>query len=305
MDEARILIADDTPFDRELLTQYLTAVGCEVAEVTDGVAALQFLEREFDSIDLLLLDRNMPRMGGLEVLQRMKEHPEWRALPVILQTALAGREEMLEGMEAGAYYYLTKPYDSKMLITVVATAVREYTMYRELQRMVRRGSNTLGLMRKASFSVRTVEEARDLGSVMASACPDPMNAVIGLTELLVNAVEHGNLGITYDEKTTLNASGQWDAEVRRRLALPENARKTVEVFFERLDGELRFTIRDEGCGFDWTRFVNVDPRRAFDNHGRGIVIARNITFDAVEYRGCGNEVVGTVRTNVVAAPAAS
>jgi anti-sigma regulatory factor (Ser/Thr protein kinase) len=118
--------------------------------------------------------------------------------------------------------------------------------------------------------------------------------VIGLTELLVNAVEHGNLGITYEEKTALNVSGGWQQEVDRRLAMPENAGKRVELRVERTAAELRFAIRDQGPGFPWKQFLNVDPRRAFDNHGRGIAIARAMSFDAIEYRGTGNEVVATV-----------
>ena len=295
VEDARVLVVDDTLLDRELLKAHLSGAGYEVTTACDGVEALDILTREAQGLDVILLDRNMPRMGGIELLGEMKQHPDWRSIPVILQTAAASRDDMVEGMTAGAYYYLIKPYDAKVLMTVVATAVRDYTAYRELQREVRRGSSALALMRDARFVIRTVDEARDLGAVMATACPDPMNAVIGLTELLVNAVEHGNLGITYEEKSTLNANGMWETEVQRRLRLPENARKVVEVLFERVEGELRFTIRDQGPGFDWQRFFDVDPRRAFDNHGRGIVIARNVSFDVIEYRGSGNEVVGTVR----------
>ena len=70
-----------------------------------------------------------------------------------------------------------------------------------------------------------LRSVRDQGDLFKDwvACPDPEAVIIGLTELLVNAVEHGNLGITYEDKTALNAAGTWDTEVRRRLALPENA----------------------------------------------------------------------------------
>jgi anti-sigma regulatory factor (Ser/Thr protein kinase) len=201
---------------------------------------------------------------------------------------------MVEGIRAGAYYYLTKPYDVEMLLTVIETAVRDFTDYRHLKERIERGLRCLTLIRDASFSIQTVEEARDLGMVLANACPDPMSTVIGLTEILVNAVEHGNLGITYEEKSQLNAAGQWQTEIERRLSLPENATKHVEVKMARENGCVRFIIRDEGCGFDWKRFIDIDPGRAFDNHGRGIVIARTLSFDSLEYRGCGNEVVAQV-----------
>jgi anti-sigma regulatory factor (Ser/Thr protein kinase) len=132
--------------------------------------------------------------------------------------------------------------------------------------------------------------------MLAGACPDPERVVIGLTELLLNAIEHGNLGITYDEKTRLNTRESWQAEIKARLALPENRNKCVDFRFERLPTEIRFTIRDEGKGFDWRRFIQIDPRRAFDTHGRGIVMARSFSFSSVDYNELGNEVVARVAT---------
>jgi hypothetical protein len=67
------------------------------------------------------------------------------------------------------------------------------------------------------------------------------------------------------------------------------------VRFERGDGEIRFTIKDRGDGFEWQRYFDIDPARAFDTHGRGILMARHFSFHSLEYRGCGNEVVATVR----------
>ncbi len=295
-DSTRVLVVEDNVFDQQLLQELLSRVGYHVEFASDGVEGLEKLEADPLRYDIVLLDRTMPRMGGLQLMARMKENPRLRTIPVILQTASAEREEMMEGIRAGAYYYLTKPYDVEMLLTAVDTAARDFADYRHLQERLERGIRCLTLIRDASFAIQTVEEARDLGMVLANACPDPMATVIGLTEILVNAVEHGNLGITYEEKSKLNAEGQWELEVARRLSLPENAGKFVEVSMVRANGCVRFTIRDQGCGFDWQRFIEIDPQRAFDNHGRGIVIARTLSFDKLEYRGCGNEVVAQVAT---------
>jgi anti-sigma regulatory factor (Ser/Thr protein kinase) len=211
-----------------------------------------------------------------------------------MQTALAQREEILEGIRAGAYYYLTKPYDVDMLRSVVRTATADYRGYRDLQTQVKKGVDSLRLLRSAVFNFQTVEQAHDIGTLLANTCPDPSAMVIGLTELLINAVEHGNLGITYEEKSRLFASGEWNEEVRRRLAMPENASKRAEVTFKRGDGYIRFVIRDQGKGFDFEKYMQVDPQRAFDTHGRGIAMANRVSFTKLEYRGSGNEVVGTV-----------
>jgi len=295
-ESTRVLVVEDNLFDQQLLQEHLTSRSYQSDVAHDGVEALSKLEADPMRYDVVLLDRTMPRMNGLQLLAHIKENPRLRTIPVILQTALATREEMVEGIRAGAYYYLTKPYDVEMLMTVIETAVRDFTDYRHLKERIERGLRCLTLIREASFSIQTVDEARDLGMVLANACPDPMSTVIGLTEILVNAVEHGNLGITYEEKSQLNAAGQWETEVTRRLSLPENATKHVEVQMTRENGCVRFTIRDQGPGFDWQRFIDIDPARAFDNHGRGIVIARTLSFDSLEYHGCGNEVVAEVTT---------
>lgn len=293
-EQARVLIVEDSEADRALLDAHLSRDGFETEFACDGVDAWQMLDANPDRYDLVLLDRSMPRMNGLELLKRIKSDHRFLIIPVILQSALVARDEVIEGIRAGAYYYLTKPYDVEMLMSVVRTAAVDSAAARELQRRVRRGLQVLQLLDDAHFTYRTIEEARGLAAVLANACPDAEATVIGLTELLVNAVEHGNLGITYDDKSVLLAEGTWAAEVERRLALPENVAKRVDVVFHRNDTELRFTICDRGNGFEWTRYLDIDPRRAFDRHGRGILMARHVSFSSIEYRGCGNEVVATV-----------
>jgi CheY-like chemotaxis protein len=292
--QTRILIVDDNPLDRELLDAFLSREDYSLEMAEDGVAAFHLLEADPWRYDVVLLDRTMPRLGGVPLLQWMKSHAELKSLPVILQTASNSREDLLEAMRAGAFYYLTKPYDSEMLLTVVATAARDRVGYKQLQAVSRRAVTATRLLRSAHFRLRSIEEARDVGTLLAGLCPDPVNTVVGITELIVNAVEHGNLGITYEEKTELNALGRWYEEMDRRLALPEHASKTVDVAFDRDDSEIRITIRDDGEGFDWKRYLDPDPGRVFDTHGRGIVIARRLSFDELEYRGSGNEVVGRI-----------
>ena len=297
-DPARVLIVDDNPADRDLLDACLSEEGYELEMAEDGVAAFHLLEADPWRFDVVLLDKNMPRLGGVPLLQWLKKNNELKSLPVIMQSAANGRSDVLEAIRAGAFYYLTKPYDVEILLTVVATAARDRASYKQLQSVARRATSATRLLRAADFSLRTIDEARDIGTFIASFCPDPVNAVIGLTELMFNAVEHGNLGITYEEKTELNAAGCWQEELERRLQMPEHASKAVHVRFERDADQIRVTIRDEGKGFEWQRYIEPDPGRIFDTHGRGIVIARRLSFDDLEYRGCGNEVMGRIETGL-------
>jgi CheY-like chemotaxis protein len=204
---ATLLLVDDEPFNLELMLEYLgdAGYGLEVAE--DGLTAWDRLTADPQRFDVVVLDRMMPGLSGLEVLQRMKRHPVLQSVPVILQTALAAREEIIEGLQAGAYFYLTKPFEEVMLSSVLRTAVADRGRYRQAREDSKVAVRTFGLMREATFAFRTPEAARDLAVVLASACPDPRRVAIGLTELLLNAVEHGNLAIGYREKTRRPGAG--------------------------------------------------------------------------------------------------
>jgi anti-sigma regulatory factor (Ser/Thr protein kinase) len=149
------------------------------------------------------------------------------------------------------------------------------------------------------YEFRTMAEAKDLATALAAAHPDPDRVLIGLTELLVNAVEHGNLGITYREKTELLESGDLQREIERRLELPELASRRVRVIFRRDLERLSTTIEDEGEGFDWRPYLDVDPERALDPNGHGIAIACGMSFDEVTYQGKGNVVIAVIRLGEV------
>jgi len=124
---------------------------------------------------------------------------------------------------------------------------------------------------------------------------NPERTVSGYSELLINAVEHGNLGITYAEKSKLLAEGKWADEVEHRLHSAANADKRVEVVLDKVADSLKVTISDQGQGFDWKKYMQFDPDRAFDLHGRGIAMTKVLSFDQLEYLGKGNSVVATVQ----------
>jgi signal transduction histidine kinase len=147
--------------------------------------------------------------------------------------------------------------------------------------------DAFGLLDSGTFRLRNLNEAELLSAHLGSAVGDPAKGA-ALLELLINAVEHGNLEITYDDKSRLMAEGRLAAEIRRRLDLPEYASRRVEVQVEQKNGGFELLIRDEGPGFTPDRFFAVEESRLFDSHGRGILFARS-ALD-VEYLGRGNEV---------------
>ncbi len=290
----RILVVDDLDIDRELLRARLASLGHEIESAVDGEDAWQRLAASPRSYRVIILDRRMPRLDGIGLLQRMKDHKELAHIPVILQTCAGDGEEIRQGIDAGCYYYLVKPYKSEILLSIVRAAISDHDRWEAFQGEVREGQTALSTLQYATFEYRTIREAAALSTLLAWVFPDPETQVIGLSELLINAVEHGNLGIGYDDKSKLSAEGALEREIARRMALEENRDKTVSVELVRKNGEIRVTVTDQGAGFDSERFLTIDPARAFDTHGRGIAIAKMLAFDRLEYRGRGNEVVATV-----------
>jgi diguanylate cyclase (GGDEF)-like protein len=118
----RILIADDDEDIRAYLEVTLALEGYEVLEAVDGVEALE--EARSGAPDLVLLDVMMPRMDGLEVLRRLREDARTAHLPVVLLTARSQASDTVEGLDAGADSYLTKPFDADVLLAHVRAALR-------------------------------------------------------------------------------------------------------------------------------------------------------------------------------------
>jgi putative two-component system response regulator len=104
---ATVLVADDTESVRTLFSQLLASDGYHVVTVSDGQAALDAAQKYRP--DVLLLDVRMPGPDGIEVCRRVKAAPETRLTPVILVTGLADSGDRIEGIEAGADDFLTKP----------------------------------------------------------------------------------------------------------------------------------------------------------------------------------------------------
>ena len=99
MEQPRILIVDDEPFNLDLLEQELELLGYGSVRAVDGRNALERLQSE--AFDLVLLDVMMPKMSGFEVCQRLKGRYETRLLPVIMVTALNALEDKVQALEIG------------------------------------------------------------------------------------------------------------------------------------------------------------------------------------------------------------
>ncbi|NDD65456.1 MAG: sigma-54-dependent Fis family transcriptional regulator, partial [Acidobacteria bacterium] len=131
----RILIAEDDPDLRDLLQDELEDAGYDTAICVNGHKALEQIEKSNEQVDLLLTDIRMPGLGGDELLSRVRvTRPE---VPVIVITAFGSVEQAVDLVKAGAFQYLTKPFDTGDLLRTVSNALEKTLSQREQARLRR------------------------------------------------------------------------------------------------------------------------------------------------------------------------
>ena len=140
---ARILVVDDVPANIRLLEAKLTFEYYDVLTAPDGPTALEIAAR--DAPDIILLDVMMPGMDGFEVCRRLKANAGTRHIPIIMVTALDGREERIRGLDAGADDFITKPIDDVILMARVRSLARLKVVTDELREREESGRR-LGLI---------------------------------------------------------------------------------------------------------------------------------------------------------------
>lgn len=131
-EKMKVLVVEDNPNDVTIIKRAMrkSEVKCELYFACDGEEALNFLyrESEFEDAprpDLILLDLNLPKINGLEVLAKIKEDEHLRRIPVIVLTISEREEDMVKAYDSGAASYMTKPVDSKDFERLIQT-VQDY-----------------------------------------------------------------------------------------------------------------------------------------------------------------------------------
>ncbi len=293
-DKIKVLAVDDEIMNIDVLEEHLKEADFHVLIARDGVEAMECLQQNPD-VKVIILDRMMPRMDGMEVIRLTKQDPALKDIPIIMQTAAASSAQILEGLQANIYYYLTKPYSIFKLVSIVRSALQSKKAQQKLKEDMRAltGLDTTH-QHHLHTDFRTPEDARNLACRLARLCPDPERVVIAIYELLVNAIEHGNLGINYGEKKLLMVADTWETEIQERLNKEENRTKHASVSFEKMDHMITITIKDAGKGFSWQTYLSVIPARMGEPHGRGILAAIEAFDGKVEFKETGNVVTCTI-----------
>lgn len=242
-------------------------------------------------IDVVVLDRMMGNIDGIDILRQINNDVNLKNIPVILLTGMDIEEDIKDRIEAGAFQYLTKPIDNEKLIEAIKSALIDAENKNLILEKFSKNKKSLSGIRKGSFTYKTPEDANNLSMLIAICFPDSASALMGLSELMMNGIEHGNLNISPTEKKELLSKGNLYEEINRRLNLPEYNDKFVTVNYEYNEKQLVVTIEDQGKGFDWRKYTKNRDVDGTNFSGRGIIIARSMGFDEIKYEDPGKKVI--------------
>jgi DNA-binding response OmpR family regulator len=282
----KVLIVDDQEALRSMLARLVARAGFEPVEAKDGREAIELFKKL--SPVVVVSDVMMPKLDGLALLQEVKRID--RGAAVILMTGLGNEEVLLQALRGGATNFFKKPFNTGELIQEIR-AVAEYR--REAARAV---LSTPSLEEETKrFRIPSGDE-RYFPLINQVALQLPMilpeeeilNLKIGIEEMIINAVEHGNLGISFAEKAAAIEAGTLRELVAERLAGAGGA-KSVTVSSRLTRDRFQITVCDEGEGFDWRALPGVEAGNLLAFSGRGIFLTK-IYFDEVRYNERGNEV---------------
>ncbi len=117
------LIIDDNSFNLDIINEYIEDEGFNTKCCEHAINGLKYLENNTKMVDIVLLDRMMPHMNGLEFLDKVKSDNRFRHIPIIMISAAADQKAINEGKKSGVFDYITKPFEREVLLSVIYRAI--------------------------------------------------------------------------------------------------------------------------------------------------------------------------------------
>ncbi|MEA2042561.1 MAG: response regulator [Bacteroidota bacterium] len=288
----KILVVEDDTSSRIYLENLLEVNDYECKSAANGIEGLNLFE-EYKP-DVVLTDIQMPIMDGLELLESLHEIDP--GVIVIITTAYGTENYAIQALHLGANNYLKKP----------VTAYDLLPLLKKYESILENKAEPVGLPGKTLerslkiefdtnlFSVNNVPKIVDK-ILIESDCKaiedNKVNVELGLAELITNALEHGNLEISYQQKKTALDEHSLEVLYEEKLAIPELKQRKLRVTFCSTPKYFQWVIKDEGAGFDWEKIPDpTSDDTIMELNGRGVFISKFL-FDSLEYNDTGNEVI--------------
>ncbi len=291
----KLLLIDDEQLVRDELGGILRDEGYDVITGSDGQEGLALFRSEHP--DMVITDIRMPKLDGLSVAITIKnEAPQ---VPITVVTGHGTESMAIEALRAGVTDFLKKPVRLEDLSGALARmeTTRQLGTPQEQRGMPASVEVVEQIWKyRLNNELEVIPEFVEglLGQVAANMAPQSITELnIALRELIVNAMEHGNLGISFEDKSQALEEGTLDELLRLRADQPEYDGRQVTITASRLKKVVYIQIADMGGGFDWHEFADsTDPKHLLSSHGRGVLLAR-MSVDALSYNDKGNQVTVT------------
>ncbi|MFN3680469.1 MAG: response regulator [Nitrospira sp.] len=287
-----VLLVDPSPDLRAGLARDAEQLGLTVITASDPSEAVVSLERV--APDIVITDLFPSDEAGLTLIQTLRSRG--RRCPVIVTSTDASGPMVAKAFRVGATDYLQKPIMMEEFAQVLARVrpVEEQGIAPPLPLL--EFEQRLVLANDIAYVEETVLW---LTQMVARMVPEAVQVGLrgALQELLLNAIEHGNLEISSEEKKQAVAEGCYDALLNEREARPvfRDRRVIVEVSYEGQARRLRYRIIDQGKGFDWQAIWSrqLQWMNMTEGSGRGLLLTKAL-FPDLSYNERGNEATFTV-----------
>jgi DNA-binding response OmpR family regulator len=290
-----VLIVDPCSDTQARIAEHLQGRGFSIITAMEPGAAMAMVDMAAPHV--VITDLFLPEGGGLALTKRLKSRHD--NCPVIAMTGDGSATAIIQALRAGAVDYLQKPIAIEELAHALQRArhvltpeITDTSGVQRLEHIVTMNSHPDHIPHTVSWLLK----------VTGPSLPETHRLHVqgALQELLLNAVEHGNLEICYQDKRQAIGEDRLEQLVAERLAQDALSARlvTIHVSYEPGGKMLRFRITDEGRGFKWRTYLreemNVCPSE--DWNGRGIFLVHSF-FPEMTYNEAGNEVTITIPLN--------
>lgn len=163
----QILTVDDDPTTLMIISSQLEEMGFDVLQADHGEQALHITQQNFETLNAIILDRNMPHMNGIEVIHHLKKNPQSRHIPIIMLTGANKPEDIKEGIDSGVFYYITKPWEDHIFRSIIESAYKESQRRQLLKQELIKHHTGFKTLTQAQFSINTLSQAESLACFIA------------------------------------------------------------------------------------------------------------------------------------------